>query len=277
MGLDAGMVAYSNEFQGVHADGSFTTKQLDWAYDADVWVRHSAIPDPKDIPVYMALHGRPESSLLLESDHSNPVVSVIAKKRYKGYITFWKEYLSVWSRMLSEVQYVPATVDLDYFKPVEKKDKTVLIADMWRDDVTPFNVIFAAADFCESSGYKLDIVGLPNRVVQPLKHFLRGMKCLGELAGQMKDIKSWYDRASMVVTPHVIATRIIRESLACGIEVVAGSGCQYTPFTGNPMDIPSMVRAMKACMESPSDPRGTAEREFNFKNAGLAMRSVLDV
>ena len=65
--------------------------------------------------------------------------------------------MPIWSMMMSpdKLEYVPAPVNLDEFKPDGPKfsfgDRAgapnLLVTDMWREDLTPFNILMAAAVF----------------------------------------------------------------------------------------------------------------------------------
>ena len=285
-GIDAGMIAYSDKFQGICKDGSFDTVDLKWAYNADILVRHSAIPTHLQcagIPIIMALHGRPESSFRL-AEKGNPVIEMLANKvhdcRYKGFVTFWPEYVSVWKTIIPESKlfYVPAMLNLDEYKPVSGGDR-ILICDMWREDVTPFNTLFSAAQAARQHGLKVDIAGLPEKYLRSLQPILNGMKdVLGTVACQTKHIMDFYNRAKIVVTPHVIATRVIREALACNLPVVAGSGCKYTQYTANSMDIESFAKEISKCIEecSADKPRQVAIQQFGLEKAGQAIKVVFE-
>lgn len=291
VGIDARFIAFSDKYEGIKQDGDFKTEDVKWAYGADILVRHSAIPTHLQcagIPIVMAMHGRPESTFRLEQQHNQPLVTTFANKvkdcRHKAFITFWPEYIDVWSNIIPKEKlfYVPATVDLEEFQPNQKSHEgcNILIADLWREDVTPFNMIFAAGKFAKKYNAKVNIVGLGNDCVKAISLFLAGLKkegVLGNVASQMRNMQKYYSESDIVVTPHIIATRIIREALACGVPVVAGSGCQYTPYTANPMDIPAFTKAIEECWEDKSQtPRNTAEASFNLEQAGQAAKKVFE-
>jgi FkbM family methyltransferase len=286
LGIDARMIADDG---GVHTDGaggsgngSLTTEQREWAYSADILVRHSAIPSHlqnSGKPIIMCLHGRPESSLLL-TRHNQPVIEAVANKaddcRYKAFVTFWEEYVPIWKNLVGDkLHYVPACVDMDEFQPNPKQLDTpqILICDMWREDVTPFNVIFAAAAFAKKHGGKVHIAGLAKDLVKPMTMLLQDMQkngVLGRVATQTRHIKDWYAECNILASPHVIATRAIREATACGLKVVAGSGCQWTPWTANPMDVAGYSEALAEAWSSPDK----ISTSFWPEDAAQAMQKV---
>jgi FkbM family methyltransferase len=298
-GLDARMVAYGDKYDGKKKDGNFETEELIWAYGADFLVRHSAIPTHLQcagIPIVIAMHGRPESSARLEAAGSNPVVTSFYNKtfdkRHKGYFCFWPEYIDYWKVIIPQDKLflIPSAVDLNEYSPENKpfdlgeyKAKyNILISDIWRDDVTPFNCLFAAVDYArKNKDVKIHMCGIPNEYIKTIAPFIVNLRkegVLGYVHGQTRDIKGLYTACDVLVTPHVIATRSIREAMASGLKIVAGSGCMYTPFTANPMDIKSFSEAIRACYEKPNGflPREIAKKEFSLLNMGLAAKKAFE-
>ena len=293
IGIDAQVVDFDGKDhkEGME-DRGIVCQPMSAADDCDVIVRHSAVPTKLQYlkPVVMALHGRPESSFRLEQSGNIEVISGIFNKgrdaRYKRFITFWEEYLTPWRMIVPNTDYVPAMVDLEAYYPRESKlDATgspnVLIADIWRDDITPFNMIFAAVLARQKLPHlKLHFVGLSDDVLKVIKPYLtelnrRGM--LGQVAGMRSDIKDYYAMADLLITPHVIATRVIREASAMDVPIVAGAGCKYTPYQANPNDCQGFADAIVRAWCSPEEysPRETAEGYFNPKQSAKAMKRVL--
>lgn len=297
-GVDAGFIDYA-ENGGCRVgqrDGDLVTMPLEWAYDADVLVRHTAIhPELHNsgIPIVMALHGRPESSYRLEAaSKDNPVLTVIANKgqdeRYRAFVTFWPEFLLPWSTIVPQRKLfcVPAPVDLTAYAGgtdlhLEGEPK-ILIADIWRDDVVPLNALFGAIEFLRRHAPKgkIHLVALPPDLkgVGPVVAQAKKAGYLGHLNGQIRGIRDYYQSCDIVVTPHVIATRIIREALACGRPVVAGDGCTHTPWTANPAKPESYADAILSCWQNLDQAkrkaREYAEKWFDPMTAALAMVEV---
>lgn len=287
-------------------DSSLKTKDIDWAMKADVFMRHSLLPvcvQNIGKPLVMAVHGRPESSYRLEESNTIPVISTYQKrgadKRYKAFTVFWQEYMSFWSTIIPKEKlfYIPAPVDLKYYAPFGKPfqfgenngNPNILICDIWRDDVIPFNMILAGLEFqqkyCKTA--KIHLLAVQGKILQVLAPILKGVKefgALGAICGQTKEINEFYAAADMVITPHVIATRTVREPLACGVPVVAGSGNKYTPYTANPMDTVAFAKAINGCWEDLRDDgktvreyaRKTAETCFDLERTGKAMKEMLE-
>jgi FkbM family methyltransferase len=220
-------------------DGWLTTSDVRVADDADILVRHTAIPNYLEnagIPMVMALHGRPESSLKLDESGHTPVVEGMFNKsqdcRYKAFVTFWAEHVDFWSRIVppEKLHVIPAMVDLMQWRPGCKKfdlgenagNPNILIADIWRDDVTPFEEIMAVADWIKNKcpNARLHLAAAPmGKGAMAFFHALGREKILGTVCGQMRDIKGLYEACDVVVTPHRIATRIRREAQAMAVPV----------------------------------------------------------
>jgi hypothetical protein len=108
---------------------------------------------------------------------------------------------------------------------------------------------------------------------------------LGEVHPLVVDTDLCYRGADIVITPHNIATRVVRESLACGTPVVAGTGNPFTPFTADSRDAKAFGTAIDECWtwirsiekkEVVATSRRMAEREFGFKRAGEAAKAVYE-
>lgn len=307
-GIDAEFIDYDIDKDGrtfsrvgLYENG-LVTKSPDWAYkEADIIVRHTLVTEPiahVGVPMIMTLHGRPEYSYMLEHYNHGSVMKILTNHetdpKYKAYITFWKEHLNCWQILLPKrkIDYIPSIVDLDRFNPDGKKhdfgeangSPNILIADMWREDITPYNAIMAAVRFqqkyCKTA--KIQMFGLPN----PGRGFISGFSqrlidagMIGEACVLVPFLDKIYRSADILVTPHRIATRIIRESLASGLPIVAGAGCPYTNYTGDARDHDIFASKINKCWQNiqrdpeaaKRDARATAEREFNYENAGKAM------
>jgi len=307
-GIEAEFVDYGTDADGhVYSkvglvDGDIVSMSPDWAYKhADILIRHSMIVEPiarVGIPMIMAMHGRPEYSYLLEHYSQSPVMSIMCNHetdlKYAAYVSFWKEHRLFWSLMMPgrEVHYIPSMVDLKKFNPEGEKilfgnkegSPNILIADMWREDVTPFNAILGAALFREKyvQGAKVHLFGLPpvgKGFVTKYAEKLRAAGVVGEANILVPFMDRVYRSADILVTPHKIATRVIREALASGLPIVAGSGCPYTPYVADARDHEAFAHQINRCWISlqtnrkqmKEDARKMAEKEFSFEPAGKAM------
>ncbi|HDY87260.1 MAG TPA: hypothetical protein ENH82_03985 [bacterium] len=283
-------------------DRGIKTMPLSWALDADVAIRHSVTPDEiyKKMPVVLALHGRPESSFRLEYNDKMPVISGIMKAVksgvYKDIFTFWPEHIYLWEQITGNgrINYIPAPVNLDEYTPVGEKHDfgkfkagiNLIIADIWREDIIPFNLIFAAQYFRDTyyKDTKLHIYGVSN-VQKSCFNFLAGMQkngVIGEVSGVVGFLPKIYRSANILLTPNTIATRIVREAMASGLPIVAPHGCRYTPFIAEPRDYKAFASAINDCYNSTNngaeraDIRQRAKRLFNFEIVGNAMKQLCE-
>ena len=287
-------------------DEDIVTMSPEWAYqNANILVRHSMIAEPIariGIPLIMAMHGRPEYSYMLEHYGESPVMKIVCNHefdtKYAAYMTFWKEHQFFWSLMLPqrEVFYVPCTVDLNKYNPAGEKVllnansgvPNILIADMWRQDITPFSVIEAAVLF--RSKYvptaKVQLFGLPpanKGFVSEYARRLNATGAVGETNTIVPFLEKVYRSVDILVTPNNIGTRIVREALASGLPVIAGSGCPYTKYTADPRDRRAFAAKINQCWtdmcagkDLKQEARRTAETNFNYELAGNAMRRLCE-
>lgn len=284
-----------------------TTVAPDWAIrEADILVVHSAIPDfvkKSGKPIVLAIHGRPEYSFELERLKKGSCLNLYRTYerdlQVKAFFTYWQEHLDFWVPFFKKpIDCVPAMVDLNVYSPNgEKYDLSkhgpgphILIADVWREDVSPFNVLFAAVKFIKEYAPqgKIHICGVsrPNEttamanILNPLKE--KGY--IGEVHGLITYMNKVYRGVDFAVTPHNIATRVVREALASGCPIVAGKGCKYTSYTADAYDVLGFSEEInKLWKQLNMDKnakcklaRGIAEQAFNFKQAGEAAKKIYE-
>jgi glycosyltransferase involved in cell wall biosynthesis len=308
VGIDAQYIDYEGKKPsrvGLTANG-VTTVGPSWSRQADIIVRHSAIPPSVEAlgkPHVMCLHGRPEYLFMLEYTGKSKIISEYLKcvesKRYAAFITFWQEHFEFLNMLLpdTKIDFVPAMVNLEVFKPSgirldydsEGGDPNILIADMFRQDTTPFNILMATAafvrEFCPEA--KVHIYGLQRTKESPVKDLVDGMRkanVLGQAEPLTRDMERIYRAVDMVVTPHHIATRVVREALASGVPVVAGQGCPYTKYTADARHSRGFAIKINECWNDIRDDRwrlckearAMAEESFNLKQAGEAALEVYE-
>jgi len=310
-GIDAQFIDYNTDNSGATYskvglfDRDVVTVSHEWAYkEADILVRHSMIPEPimqVGIPAIMTMHGRPEYSYMQEHYGQNPVMKIMTNhevdQNYAAYVTFWEEHLLFWNLMMPKrvMEYVPCPVDLKRFNPDGSKFSSlhwtgtpnVMVADMWREDITPFSMIPAMETFrrryCNTA--KLHLFGLPpanKGFSAQLGTRLRNSGLVGEANMLVPFLDTVYRSADILVTPHRIATRVIREALASGCPIVAGTGCKYTPYTADPRDPDTFAAAVDKCwrdikedrIKVRSSARKTAEVLFGYEATGKAMLTL---
>jgi len=165
----------------------------------------------------------------------------------------------------------------------------IIVVDAWREDTTPYNVMLGVAEFKRvyKSKAKLHLYGLPsdkNSALNVLTMRLYEAGVLGQAYTRFVGIERVYKAADMVVTPHSIATRIVREALACGTPIVAGAGCPYTQYKASASDLKGFAAAISRCWNALEVDRRKVRREarsmavasFSMENQGKAMLRVFE-
>lgn len=301
LGADARMIdpyrPRVGKLDGVPIDGH------QWACNADVWISHSGtFPHlaPQGKPVVHVMHGRPYSSFLLgmlgKTMPYEYLQRQVTDKDYRAFVTLWPEFVPYWRMLIpaERLHYVPAPVDLGEWTPDgpdgynfggKRGEVNVVIADQWREDRNPHEVIHAFSVYAERvKNAKLHIYGAPVKnkgfvsILKPLAR--RGV--LGEVRGFVSGLPHVYRAADVMLTPHRIATRTVREALACGCQVVMAPGHDYTPYTADPVDIEAFahqidVAAGLAKTDRPA--RRTANRaaavlHFNPENTAKGVVAI---
>lgn len=323
-GIDAQAIDYGNGQNAPQRhsrvwckDGDIETVSPQWAVDeADIIVRHSAIPQKvldTHKPVIMVLHGTPEYTFLLEHTGKTRVLKEILVSAenpdYKMFVTFWKENIFPWQVWLPgrKISYVPSFVDLEFFNPKKKEkekdykfqkpgDFNIVVTNVWRKEyVTPFSALFAAAKWVKTKHpqARIHVFGVPGDDPKypkndgPMNRTLLALQkanCVSSCFRIIPNLNEIYRAADMMVTPHVVASRTVREALASGCPVVAGAGNPYTPYQADPRSIDSFVRAIEQCYQDIKvnrdglriGARGMAEKEFNFDQVGQAMKKIFE-
>lgn len=261
---------------------------MDWALGADLLVSHSGHDNTPlqdaEMPVLHVAHGRPLSTFMGERAGKAPGLTYQTqrkgKDRYVAAVTFWPEYepylRNIWAP--KPVHVVAPTVDLDYWTPGDggygfhgrKAAYNVVMTDPWsREDSSPYHCIHAFKLFsriCPDArlhmfawdGNRKGLGGLSN--------------LLGDAGGMVArwatNVRDIMRSADMLITPHRIYTRSIREAMSCGLQVVSGRDC-------HPEDIERFAWTMADRREKPQPTRKMAEALFDPVNAGTAMAKLI--
>jgi len=308
VGMESNYIDYGSEpdctFSRVWMkDGDVETVSPDWAInEADIIVHHSAIPprvQETGKPIVMYLHGRPEYSFMLDWGKKTGCLREemhrVTLPQYKKFITFWKEHVNYWKYLFPgrKIGLVTPPVDLKrysvkgktyQFKPEENGTPNILICDMWREDITPFNTTIAAIKFAEEycPAAKIHIMAVPvpgksNPVIDPMFANLRKSGFIGKIAIIISNLDEIMRASDILVSPVGIETRTILEASALGLPVVAGTGCSLASFTSDPRSIDGTVDAIKKCWEkiksvdktkTKNSIRGKIKKDFGLIKTG---------
>uniref|UniRef100_A0A6M3J5Q1 Glycosyltransferase n=1 Tax=viral metagenome TaxID=1070528 RepID=A0A6M3J5Q1_9ZZZZ len=316
IGIESNYIDYGSEpdctFSRVWMkDGDVETVSPEWAInEADIIVHHSAIPpqvEKTGKPTIMYLHGRPEYSFMLDwlkkTGCLREEIHRTTLPQYKKFITFWPEHVSYWKYLLpnASMEVVTPPVDLDgykmegkiyQFKPEEKGNPNILICDMWREDITPFNTIIAAMVFAEEycPMAKIHIIAVPmpgqsNPVIDIMFGNLRKSGFLGHISTVIQNLDEIMRAADMLVSPAGIETRTVLESAALGLPIVAGTGNELAFFTADPRNIKSMTEAIKKCWDKIRDKdrqknkinvRKKVEQKYGLEKTGNEVKRIYE-
>lgn len=260
---------------------------MKWAVTADLIVSHSGHDgtplEHTDQPIVVAAHGRPVSTWIMEREGGAPAYSYHAKRsrldRYRACVTFWPEYAPIFQGLWGDkpVHVVPSMVNLDYWNPGKTgydfagrgDEINVVMTDPWsRVDSNLLPVVHAFELFRHhAKGARLHIYALDSneRGMQALKMMLGDS--LGVVQGWASDLRSVYRSADMLITPHRIYTRAIREAMACGLAVVSGRD-------HDPEDTVGFAAKMMDEYAFGRDPRSLAEAWFDPSVAATKMIEV---
>ena len=213
---------------------------LDWAEKADLLINHSGLGDRMEatsVPVVHVLHGRPRNSFLLELGGKTPIYSYHHHKngdaRWKAIVTFWPEH-EPYHRVMwpdTPIHVVQPCVDLERWTPDGLSGYAwhgmggkfnVVVTDAWRQDIDPFNAVNAfALEARKRTGWKLHLYGVSKQLGPwaPLLKRIQDDGNLGQVAGWVSGLDNVYRAADLLITPHTINTRAVREAMACGCPV----------------------------------------------------------
>lgn len=263
----------------------------------DYIISHSGL-NPKILklnkPFIHIAHGRPYSSFLIERDKETPIYTFYAtmneEPNFKACVTLWKEFVPYLELLFGKgnVESIESSVDLNRFKiNLEqeydfhgfKDDINFVCTDIWRKDKDPYHVINAFYHFINKydiNDAKLHIYAAHD--IQGWKVLINKLKnenIIGAVLPAINGIENIYQAADCLLTPHKIATRSIREALACGASVVAGHGNRFAPYTADEENLDEYAEQIKKAYDEVKTKdkkqikernRKIAENNFNIEN-----------
>jgi glycosyltransferase involved in cell wall biosynthesis len=272
----------------------------EFAAQADVICSHSGLSkamNALDKPIVHFLHGRPASSFLLSQSGKVAVYPYLAQirqdPRYKAFVTFWPESRFYWTTILppAKIRQIPPPVDLELWTPRgpagygfhgHKAAINVVCASLWREDETPYHVINAFHAYARyHPEARLHLYAAPQKGAgwQVLKDQLQAKSMLGEVQGMVTGLANVYRAADVVITPHRIATRSVREALACGCNVVMARGnihsIAYTPYRADPQDLQDYAYQIHHATITHARNRYVADNFFNPHDSAIQLTEII--
>jgi glycosyltransferase involved in cell wall biosynthesis len=308
-GINAEFVDYGLNGEGrerLLSDEWLSTVHWQNALGADLAVRHTAMPKKitKTIPFLLALHGRPVNTFLLSYQEGRKkqiienLYEAVDQKMFRGCLCFWEWNARIWRQLLSPhpVYCVNAPVNLGFFTPHGTRyqfsgeyDFRVLVADMWREDSCPVTALYKALDAAavikERHGLRVQVnaLGVPQRA-RELLELIRaksGNEFLGEVLPLVETPEYLFRSADAVLSGTNIASRIVREALACGTPVISldpnPEYDAYLPdYHAGEQDLSGV---MMRVFETPREAtrmraRAYAETHFSLKRAGEQAKEI---
>jgi glycosyltransferase involved in cell wall biosynthesis len=292
LGIDSRLVDPDRAKNKLHPaaceDRGALIADMEWATKADIIVSHSGYDatalESTGQPVIHMCHGRPRSTFLGEVMGGTPVYSyhyrLNSDPRVKAVVTFWPEHREYHEVMFpaKPVHVVQSSVDLDAWSPAgpggyrfggASGEINVVCTDAWRDDVDPFVPVNAFALWARTvKGAKLHIYGNSGnmRGWGALLRRIRDDGHLGEIKGWVGGLSNVYRAANFMITPQQIATRSIREAMACGCPVVRIPGVRLNGFAGE------MNAALGVSREAV---RTEAQKRFDSRETARQFERVL--
>ena len=143
----------------------------------------------------------------------------------------------------------------------------IVVTDAWREDVDPFTAVHAfALSARAATGWKLHIYGRSKnlRAWAALLKRIQDDGNLGQVIGWVKGLDNVYRAADLMITPHTIHTRAVREALACGCPVQRING----DLRKSVINLPQQGRREQA--------RKDAERLFNPAETARQFKEICD-
>jgi len=294
-----------------------TARPADWSADrevciapiseiarSDVVISHSGMSEDEfgdfDTPRIHVAHGRPNSSYRIQRSGKGPILqtyhNMMKDARWKKMVTFWPGYGDYLSLLFPRVVEMNPFVDLNHWQRQDTGwdwdwdgkggETNLLICDIWRMDKDPYFALHGAFQYAkEHEGTKIHLYGCDQNplgrdtIIQCLKE--HGV--LGDVKAMVKDLRPAYSAADSMITPHRIATRTVREALACGCNVVAANGNPYTDYTADIEDLREYAEVVRCSVAAwKQNPQGQqlqnrtmAEAEFDVRQTAKAFVNLI--
>lgn len=306
-GIDGRMVPYLSTTK-MDEDRGVPIADEDFAEDADVIVSHSGTSMRallKGTPIVSVLHGNPEYSFHL--DLENKVESFYSVKAgtyhhdiYKAFVTFYPQHIPYWNLILPEdkIRLINPPCDLDVWNPQESSydfhgkggEINVVCTDTWRVTKIPYDIIHGFSEWARNHpNSKIHFYGTSvERLPVAWTVLMKGLErrgLYGECMTWSKHLDEIYSTADMLITPARIATRTMREAMACGCPVVSHTNSLYSEEqadTRNPEEFASAMERLWNRMENEGrgkvrgSVRNKAEQEFDGDKSAETFSEILE-
>lgn len=271
--------------------------------EADIICWHHAIAESwlnePHRNIVLFLHGTPEFNFYTELYDNDKVFSLLVgaavNKIPKAFITMWKRHVPFWESFLkTKVHFIPCWVNLNDWKLSPRKAESnvikIAMVDFWRLTREPFGLIAAVETLRRKTKKKIElnvwgITGFPNDTYKAAIQFLIEDEIMF-LRGNTKDpMKNIYHQNDMVLTMSTEETRVVRETMACGVPVVCGRGpLDFTDYAVDCINPDYLADTIIRCHEDllqdgdiiKKHLREKAERLFDVKKSAEAILKIFE-
>jgi glycosyltransferase involved in cell wall biosynthesis len=261
----------------------------------DLFVLHDGVPFEvlrrTSVPIVVVIHGRPLACR--DSGGWDFVATMAGLERVRRLVTLWPRHLAYWRVVVPEAKLraiAAPPIDQTQFCPEGPRHDweprgafNVLVADSWRE-IDPWEALHGALLAAKVipglrvHTYAIEPVGTPPQVPKAWDYVFRAMAAAGiqgEVSGRKPDMDRVYRAADLVLTPHVIATRIVGEALSCGAPVLGARGNEFAQFACSPSEPESVAEALEGAYRLWSSDRASlahavAEAARRFAPAGFS-------
>ncbi len=225
-------------------------------------------------PIIHVRHGRPHSTFLMEEQGGKKIYSFLrnSRKRYKAVVTFWKSHVPYLELMFDrkDISVITAPVNLEKWCPggpvhdfgENRGEFNIVCADIFRRDEDPFHVLSACGLLPE--GFKVHLAGLKGGINSATTALVGSLgRNRGSMFNWISGLPLLYRAADLVISPHKIATRAIREAMACGTPVLADLGNPHASQVADAHDSSCFSWAIQDILKLRTIP---SAREYAMKN-----------
>lgn len=283
----------AEDFRGGY---KLVTVDLEAVKDFDIFIVHDGSQLLADYfanckaKIVKPIHVRPAACFATQAQ--NPVYEWYYNEsradRVAAWFTMWDEFMPYWRVIMPEEKLFctgDPPIDGERFKPEgshveffegDRGEFNILVADSWREDVDMFHTLhglITASNFV--SGIKVHVYGAPenNQALNLIFTAMKNKGILGEHKPRIKNLADVYRACDLLVTPHVIATRVMAEAICCGLPVLAGNGCRYTPYTCQ-QDSPYAIAGAIAQIAKEDAPIKSNPAPFSLEKYGNQMSEI---
>jgi glycosyltransferase involved in cell wall biosynthesis len=255
----------------IRKDGWLESIPWEEAKKADVWVLHSAIPEPlkelgKSKVRVAVLHGPTEHMLLKEWAKGGASFNLHVNLLWEYDATVClnqHEYdiMKFYDEKVGRCRYIPNSIDLEQFKNISswqyQHHPAILSCDTPRIEKLPFHIIWAMPFLQEDyklPDARLNIYSLP---LEPIaiwrgvfcrSHQWKLEKCCENIQLANNDLRPFQAGVDIGFNNNYsgIASRVTMEMMACGVPIVSYGG-EYTKYHAKIFDLPSIAEQINRC------------------------------